>query len=141
MNPRDENGSAVVEFTMLTLILIVPLFYIMVAVFEVQRASFAVTAASVAGTRAFVQAPDLNNAERSWRRAVEVTLADHGVEGAAVSRQCLPQCYVSGSRVEVSVVVEHRLPLAPRVLGETLTTITVESRHSEPFGKYRADAN
>ena len=141
MNRRCEKGSAIVEFTMLTLILIVPLFYIMVAVFEVQRASFAVTAASVAGTRAFIQAPDLDSAERSWRRAIEVTLADHGVEGATFTRTCRPQCFVSGSNVEISVVVDQPLPLAPRVLGETLTSITVESAHSEPFGKYRADAN
>lgn len=141
MNRRDEKGSAIVEFTMLTLIFIVPLFYIIVAVFEVQRASFAATAASVAGTRAFVQAPDLEIAERSWRRAIEVTLADHGVAGAAFSRTCQPQCFVSGSSVEISVMVDQPLPLAPRVLGETLTSITIESRHSEPFGKYRADAN
>src|SRR5690606_32093516 len=135
-----EDGSAVVEFTMLSLILIVPLFYMLIAVFEVQRASFAVTAASLAGTRAFTQSPDLATAEKAWRRAVDVTLADHGVTGAEVKRSCRPRCFVSGSTVEVSIVVQQPLPLAPRIFGETLTTIKVESRHSEPFGKYRANA-
>ncbi|NLC97822.1 MAG: hypothetical protein GX678_01930 [Actinomycetales bacterium] len=141
MKSRDESGSAVIEFTMLTLVLIVPLFYIVVAVFQVQKASFGVTAASLAATRAFVQAPDLETAERVWRHAAEVTLSDHGVEGAQLSRRCEPQCFVSGSSVEVTVVVKQPLPLAPVILGETLSSITVESRHREPFGKYRANAN
>lgn len=138
---RQEQGSAVVEFVMLTLMLIVPLFYLIVAVFEVQRASFAVTAASQAATRAFVQASDLANAEQAWRSAAELTLKDHGVTGAHLIRSCQPQCLASGSTIEVYVMVEQPLPLVPRILGENLGSIRVESRHREPYGRYRADAH
>lgn len=141
MTQRDETGSALIEFTMLTLVVIVPLLYVLVAVFQVQRASFGVTAASLAATRAFVQSPDLATAERRWRHAADVTLADHGIADAQVTRRCEPQCFVSGSSVEVVITVEQPLPMMPTVFGDSLSSIIVESRHTEPFGRYRANAN
>lgn len=136
---RTEGGSAVVEFVMLTVVVIVPLFYIVMAVFHVQRASFGVTAASVAGARAFVQADSLGSAERQWETAAKLTLVDHGVVESQISRRCEPQCFVPGSIVEVRIVAQQPLPLAPRIFGEALTSVTVESVHREPFGRYRAD--
>ena len=53
----EEQGSALVEFTWLAILLMVPLLYIVLTVFEVQRAAFGVSTAARAAGRAFTQAP------------------------------------------------------------------------------------
>lgn len=137
MNQR-QRGSASIEFIMLTLLLIVPLMYIVIAVFETQRAAYGVTAASVAGARAFIDAPEAKTASKHLDQAVRITLSDYDVRGAQVSSRCVPECFVPGSTVEVRVEAHHRLPLAPDVLGRKIASIQVSSLHAEPFGKYRA---
>ena len=63
-----ERGSATVEFTWLTILLLVPLLYVVIAVFETQRAAYGVSAASEAAARAFLQADDLESARSRARR-------------------------------------------------------------------------
>nr|MBA2738363.1 hypothetical protein [Nocardioidaceae bacterium] len=59
---RSERGSALVEFTWLCLLLLVPMVYLLLAAMDVQRASYAATAASRAAGRAYVLAPDTASA-------------------------------------------------------------------------------
>lgn len=133
-----ERGSATVEFTWLTLLLLVPLVYVVVAVFETQRTAYGVSAASEAAARAFIQAPDAAAAASRARSAARLTLADHDVEGASISTRCRPACFEPGSTVVVVVSASQRLPLAPDILGDPIAAFTVDSTHSEPFGRYRA---
>ncbi|SKB09536.1 hypothetical protein [Aeromicrobium choanae] len=133
-----ERGSATVEFTWLTLLLLVPLVYIVVAVFETQRAAYGVTAASEAAARAFIQAAGPAEAEARARVAARLVLADHGVAGAAISAECRPECFVPGSSVVVRVRSSQRLPLAPDLFGDPVAAFDVASTHTEPFGRYRA---
>ena len=53
---RDESGSALVEFTWLAILLLVPLVWIVISVFQVQQGAFAVSAAARAAGRARVVA-------------------------------------------------------------------------------------
>lgn len=136
-----ERGSAPVEFIWLTLLLLVPLTYVVVAVFDAQRAAFGVEAASRSAARAFVQAPDVRTAEARAHAAAEVALADQGLDGASVQVTCLPSpaaCLEPGSSVRVVVRTTHPLPLTPSVLGEQVGAITVQSTHTSPFGTHRA---
>jgi len=52
VDPRGERGTALVEFTWLGVLLLVPLVYVMLSVFEVQRGAYAVSAASRSAARA-----------------------------------------------------------------------------------------
>ena len=133
-----ERGSATVEFTWLTLLLLVPLVYVVIAVFETQRTAYAVAAASEAGARAFIQSEDGATAESRARVAARLVLADHDVSGASVSTRCEPSCFVPGSTVVVDVRSSQRLPLAPDLFGDPVASFDVSSRHTEPFGRYRA---
>jgi Flp pilus assembly protein TadG len=133
-----ERGSATVEFTWLTLLLLVPLVYVVIAVFETQRTAYAVAAASEAAARAFIQADDPARAESRARVAARLVLADHDVSSAAVSTRCRPACFVPGSTVVVDVRSSQRLPLAPDVFGDPVAAFEVSSTHTEPFGRYRA---
>ncbi len=67
---RDEAGNAIVEFTWLGILLLVPLVYILLAVFDVQRGAFAVTTASRAAGRAFSLAESPEEGRRRTRTTV-----------------------------------------------------------------------
>ncbi|RYY42504.1 MAG: hypothetical protein EON53_15950 [Actinomycetales bacterium] len=136
---RCERGSAPVEFVWLTVLLLVPFVYMMIAVFDAQRAAYGVSSASKAAARAYVQAPDTATAADRARRAAAVALADQRVD-ADVVVTCLPTpdaCLQPGSSVRVSVRTVQPLPLTPSALGERIGGIAVDSDHTEPFGSFR----
>ncbi len=137
---RRDGGAATVEFVWLTVLLLVPLVYVLLSVFEAQRAALAVSSASQAAGRAFVRAPDVVTAQARADQAVQVALADHGVTGAVVDIVCLPDptdCLQPGSSVRVVVSVDQPLPLLPTVLGDTLGVISVDATHTHAYGTYR----
>lgn len=141
MNHRDQ-GTATVEFIWLTMLLLVPFVYILVAVFDTQRASYGVSTASRAAARAFLQAPDVATGQRRAQSAARVALDDQGLRGATVRVRCLPSqadCLRPGSSVRVVVRATQRLPLTPRALGPRLGGVRVDSTHTEPYGTFRSD--
>ncbi len=135
-----ERGAATIEFVWLTLLLLVPLVYIMLSVFEAQRAAFSVSSASQAAGRAFVRAPDVATAQARAEQAALVALSDHGVKGARIDIVCRPtpaDCLQPGSSVEIVVAVDQPLPLMPTVLGDQLGAVSVDATHVEAYGTYR----
>lgn len=140
MRSTNEQGTAIVEFIWLALLLLIPAVYILIAVFDVQRAAYGVSAASRSAARAFIQAPDVPSAFDRANRAAAVALGDQGVTGASVEITCTPtpaDCLTPGSSVRVIVHMTQPLPLTPRALGDQLAPITVDSTHVEPYGSFR----
>lgn len=133
-----DRGSATIEFTWLTLLLLVPFVYALLAVFETQRAAYAVSAASAAAGRAFHQVSDPQSAEAMARHAARITLQDFGVHDVRIHVRCRPACFQPGSTVEVLVATRQPLPLVPDAWGTSLAAVDVEARHVEPYGTYRA---
>jgi Flp pilus assembly protein TadG len=141
---RDESGSALVEMTWLSLLLLVPLVYILLAVFAVQSGSFAVSGAARAAARAYVLAPDEASAPGRARTALAVALSDHDIDAgeARMQVQCRPapgNCLAPGSVVTVSVRHQVRLPLAPSALGRQAPSFRVEAEHAVGYGTFRED--
>ena len=137
---RRESGTATVEFVWLTILLLVPFVYVLVAVFDTQRASYAVAAASRAAARAYLQADDPAAADQRARTAARVALDDQDVH-ADVRITCEPSpadCLQPGSSVRVVVRTVQPLPLTPSALGDQLGGVAVDSSHSEPYGTYRS---
>lgn len=135
-----ERGTATVEFVWLTILLLAPFLYVLVAVFDTQRAAYAVSAASRSAARAYLQAPDAASGEQRARVAARVALDDQDVD-AGVIITCQPSpgdCLQPGSAVRVIVRTVQPLPLTPSVLGDQLGGIAVDSAHTESFGTYRA---
>jgi hypothetical protein len=134
-----ERGTATVEFVWLTILLLVPFLYFLVAVFDTQRASYAVAAASRSAARAYLQADEPGIGEHRARAAARVALHDQDVD-ADVVITCEPspaECLQPGSSVRVVVHTVQPLPLTPSVLGDQLGGVAVDSTHTEPFGSYR----
>jgi hypothetical protein len=139
---RVERGSAVVEVTWLTILLLVPLVYLVLSVFEVQRAAFAVTSASRAAGRALVLAPDQESGRARAAEAAGVALHDQGLPmpAGSLSVTCEPDpqsCLQPGSVVVVSLGLDVALPLVPDFFGGQTPSIRVSSTHRAPYGTFR----
>lgn len=144
MRRRDEVGSALVEFTWLAIILMVPLLYIVLSVFEVQRAAFGVSTAARSAGRAVTNAPSEAAVAERARTAAALALRDQHLEPDAGSLDlaCTPDpanCLAPGSVVTVTVRQDVPLPLLPALLGGNRPSVRVEAEHSVPYGTYRED--
>src|SRR6478752_5398738 len=78
--PDREQGSAVVEFTFLALLLMVPLVYFVITVGQIQGGSFAVVGAADQAAKVYVAQPDASTAQAAAERAVSLALSDFGHE-------------------------------------------------------------
>lgn len=141
---RGEHGSALVEFSWLAILLMVPLLYIVLTVFEVQRAAFATTSSARSAARAFTQAPSEGVAADHARAAALLAMQDQGLgEGPGdLDISCRPSpsnCLAPGSVVTVVVSYAVPLPLLPSALGGQRPSVRVEAQHSIPYGTYRED--
>lgn len=76
---RRDCGSAIVEFTFLGIVIMVPLVYLVVAVASVQRSSAAVGEAARAAGRAIAQADTVEQGRERARAAVRIVLEDQGL--------------------------------------------------------------
>jgi len=141
---RDESGTALIEFSWLAILLLVPTLYMVLAVFEVQRSAFAVSAAARAAGRAYAVAPSEASGMDRARGAAAVAFADQGEEvgRSQVVITCRPQpgnCLAPGSVIDVDVAYPVNLPLLPAALGGNVPSIRVEAAHSVPYGTFRED--
>ncbi|MEC5180746.1 hypothetical protein [Arthrobacter sp. CG_A4] len=112
----SERGSAVVEFTFLTLLLMVPLVYFIITVGQLQGGSFAVVGAADQAAKVFVAQPDAASGRAAAEQAVLLALADYGhpAENARVATDCAPaDCLAAGSAVTVTVHLTVPLPYVP----------------------------
>lgn len=139
---RTERGSALIEVTWLSILLLVPLLYVVLSVFEVQRSAFAVNAATRAAGRAYTLAPSQDAAAGRARAAASVAMADQGlgIEAGSMVLTCDPDpdaCLSPGSVVRVRMAVQVDLPLMPDALGEDTPSIRVAADHLVPYGSFR----
>ncbi|MGY2874057.1 Tfp pilus assembly protein PilX [Marmoricola sp. URHA0025 HA25] len=140
--PRDDAGTAIVEFVWLAILLLVPLLYIVLAVFDTQRASYAASAAARSASRAFVTSPDQATAYARAEAAARLAFGDQGIEAADFTLviTCRPdpdRCLSPGSVVDAEVRSAADLPLMPAALGSNTPRITVEAIHRSPYGTFR----
>lgn len=144
MSHPGERGSAVVEFSWLAILLMVPLLYIVLAVFEVQRSAFAVSSAARAAGRAFTQAPTEADAMDRAAQATALAFRDQHLQPdrASLRVSCAPDpsnCLAPGAVVTVAVTRQVPFPLLPSVLGGQRPSIRVEAEHRVPYGMFRED--
>ena len=141
MRRRDDAGSALVEFSWLAIILIVPLVWVVISVFEVQQGAFATSAAARAAGRAYALAPDDATGEERARAAVRQVLADQGTPGqqARVRVRCdAPgnSCHVGTAVITVTVDSGVDLPFFPAIFGRGAASFSLDASHTVPIGQY-----
>jgi hypothetical protein len=117
----DDVGSGSLEFITAGLVLLVPIVYLVLSLSAVQAATLAVEGAARQATRVYVQSPSTTDARAAAARAIEVTLADYGVDAGAASVEigCRPRpsaCLTRRGYVTVTIGVIVPLPLMPPFL-------------------------
>lgn len=118
---NPEQGSAVVEFTFLALLLMVPVVYFVITLGQLQGGSFAVAGAADQAAKVFVAQADAGAGRAAAEQAVQLALADYGqpAGNATLETACSsPDCTAAGSAVTVTVRLTVPLPFVP--FGEAL---------------------
>lgn len=140
MRRRRDDGSAVLEFVWLAVLLLVPLVYIVLAAVTVQRTAFGLTTAAREAGRAYATAGSDDEGERRAEIAAQLAMRDQGVQWAQRGRlvSCGDCTYAGGSTFSVDVRARVRLPLIPKWLcGERCVAgITVSAHHRERLDCY-----
>lgn len=139
---RSETGSALVEFTWLALLLMIPLVYIVITLVTVQRSAYGATEAARAAGRAYILAPNVDTASARAFAAASLAMHDQGVtiRPGNVEIRCRPtpqSCLQPGSSVEVRIKIDVGLPLVPTVYGRAPASVSVDASHRETYGVYR----
>lgn len=136
--PSGEDGNALVEFSYLAVLLMVPLVYVLLTVFQVQRAAFGVTEAARQAGRAYVTADDAAQGRVRARVAADLALRDQGL---TLCPSCLaPPAGALAPGGSVSVRVEHRvvLPLVGGLFRSAVPpSIPVRATHVEVVDRFR----
>jgi Flp pilus assembly protein TadG len=139
---RDEGGSALIEFVGLSVLLLLPLLYLLLSVFSVQRAAFAVTQAAREAGRAYATAPSSAAARTRATYAAQLALTSQGVHEAvsvryaAAGSGCSSSAdasasLVPGARFVVCVRSRAALPLGGTVAVNGQYGVSVDSFRTE----------
>jgi Flp pilus assembly protein TadG len=135
-----ERGSAVVEFTFLSLLLMVPLVYFIITMSQLQSGSFAVVGAADQAAKVFVAQPDAASGRAAAEQAVLLALADHGHAAAdtRIETSCAPtDCMAAGSAVTVTVHLTVPLPFVPFREALNLNAGQLSATATQLVGRFR----
>lgn len=146
-----DRGSALIEFSVASLILLVPLIYLIVTLGRLQAASYAATSAATAASTIIAhgpgrpgpsgRAPARTAAARTAaaRTAAALALRDHGFAASSrtVTIACDPACTEPRAVVTARVRLRVSLPGVPPAFDDSLPThITVSARHHDEIAAY-----
>lgn len=138
---RDQ-GSAVVEFLGLTLVLLIPLVYLVLVLGRLEAAAFAVEGAARESARAYVAADDDEDGARRAVAATALAIRDQGFDDDptdALAITCDGPCLTPGGEVTASVQVVVPLPFVPDFARDALPLeIPVSATRSAPVDEFRA---
>ncbi|EYR63257.1 pilus assembly protein TadE [Actinotalea ferrariae CF5-4] len=139
--PADA-GSAVVEFLGATVVLLVPLVYLVVVLAAVQAATFAVEGAAREAARAVVTAGPTDAGARATA-AVAIALGDQGLDpdlaAQALAVRCEPDCTSPGTTVTVEVALAVPLPGVPGFVRDVVPlAVPVSATVTAPVDDHRS---
>ncbi|WP_164737358.1 pilus assembly protein [Georgenia sp. SYP-B2076] len=137
-----DRGSAIVEFLGVSLLLLVPVLYLVLTLSRVQAAAFAAEGAAREAGRIVAQAASLAEATARAERAVELAFADQGFDvdgaGALVATCAADPCLTPGAVVQVEVGIAVALPLLPSFLDAAVPAeVPVTATHLAVVGEFR----
>lgn len=138
----SEAGTAIVEFLGISLILLIPLTYLVLILGRLQAATFAVESAAKDAARAFTLAKVDTDAEVRALTAIDIALSDQGFEmgESEFTIDCEDRdCHAAGSAVSARVMVRVALPGVPASIGSDVPLqIPVTAEHMTVIDPLRA---
>jgi Flp pilus assembly protein TadG len=148
--PHRDDGSAIIEFVFVAVLVFIPLIYLIVAVAVVQRARLATSNAARDVGRAIATSDSADQADRRAQAALRIAIANQGLQPADVqlryvaagadcqtAAQIVPSL-AAGAEFRVCVIRHQRLPAVPTVLsGRGVTTVGAYLVHVDEFRTIR----
>jgi Flp pilus assembly protein TadG len=140
--PRGEDGTAIVEFVFLAVLLMVPLFYLVMTLARVQAGTYAASSAAREAGRAYVTATEQDSAGTRAQAAARIAFEDQGF-GPADSRLEMAcdgtPCLRPQGRIEMSTTVTVPLPLIPSFARRVVPLeVPVTASHVAVVDRFRA---
>ncbi|MFC7581261.1 hypothetical protein ACFQ23_06565 [Schaalia naturae] len=116
-HPDREGGEAVIEFIVLTVAVVVPVIYLVLALSSAQAGVFAAEAGAREAARVLAADPASTDIAREQ---VELVFADFGLPPPTeVEMECVPSgCSGPRARIRVRVSTTVPLPLVPAWVGD-----------------------
>lgn len=138
----EESGNAIVEFLAVTLVLLLPLVYLVLTLGRVQAAAFAAEAAARESGRVLSQAQELSEGLAQAHTAVALAFDDHGIEvdpSTALGLVCSDDpCLSPGGQITVEVSAVVSLPLVPAFFDGVLPLeVPVRATHLAAVPEFR----
>jgi len=137
-----DDGSAIVEFLGITLILLVPTVYLVLVLGRLQAGMFAAESAAAQSARAFVTAGDVEAGRAAALVSVRIALEDQGFHGVAAEDALALECSTTpcrepGSTVATRVQVDVPLPLVPSFVRDVVPlSVRVSADHVAAVDQY-----
>jgi len=137
--PRGDDGNALVEFVYLSVLLLIPLVYLLLAVFRVQSAAFGVTEAARQAGRAYARADDPASAAQVGAAAARLALQDQGISWTGSPEFCGSDgCSLApGSTVRTRIRYTVALPFVGSIFGKGRAGIPVTGVHTEVVDRFK----
>lgn len=136
---RAEEGSAIVEFIFLAVLLMVPVAYLILTVGQIQGGAYAVVGAADQAAKVFVMEPDLPAAQLAAEQAVRLAVQDMGFDAGAaeLTISCSAGCLTPGTTVSAHVQLRVELPVVGAVPGVDANAATVDSTATQKVGRFK----
>lgn len=137
---RRERGSAVLEFLVIGVLVLLPMAYIVMSVMRVQAASMASTQAVREAARAYATADSVSQGHRAAITAAEVAFEDQGftLPESALQVRCLGGCLAPGSSIQVELGWRVDLPWIPASLSQGRSaSVPIDAIHTARVDTYR----
>jgi Flp pilus assembly protein TadG len=137
-----DDGSAVIEFVFVGLVVLLPLLYLIVAVAVVQHSQLVVTTVAREAGRAFATSPDPERAAERVDAAVRIALGEEAggvtvrfvAPDDACSAAAVTPALAPGAVFTVCVTRRVSLPAVPSVLeGRGITSVGRYTVHVDEF--------
>jgi hypothetical protein len=127
-----QEGSAIIEFVFLAVLMLVPLFYLVMVLARLQAGAYAVSAASREAGRAYVTAELKEQAPLRAHSAAGLAFTDQGFEREGrIEIECDGSpCLRPKGRIQVKASVLVPMPLVPAFFAEIVPLeIPVSATH------------
>jgi Flp pilus assembly protein TadG len=141
--PPDDEGSAIIEFVFLAVLMLVPIVYLIVALGRIQAGALAVEQGAREAGRAFVTAPDEVSGRARAQAAAALAFQDQGFagpyDGQLTVRCSAAPCLTGNARVTVDAQITVLLPGVPRFLSHVIPVqMTLDATHISTVDEFSA---
>lgn len=136
----EDRGSAVLEFIVIGVLILVPMAYIVMSVMRVQAATMASTQAVREAARAYATADSVAEGRAAAITAAQVAFEDQGflLPESALRVDCLGGCLAPGSSIQVDLDWRVDLPWIPASLSQGRSaSVPIDAVHTARVDTYR----